>query len=83
MELSISPVQPEDVDLLVRKVEYPAHKNGPLHLLMFPRPKEQELEKQRDQKEDEIKWMIDGILDAVCREDILYNACGGDGLPVD
>ncbi|KAL2832912.1 acyl-CoA N-acyltransferase [Aspergillus cavernicola] len=34
MALSISPVTTEDVDLLVRKVEYPTHQSSPLHRLM-------------------------------------------------
>lgn len=59
MGLLISPVRPEDVDLLIGKVEYPAQKDGPLHLLMFPQPKGQE--EQLDQREDKIKWMIDEL----------------------
>ncbi|KAL4948878.1 hypothetical protein BDW69DRAFT_198540 [Aspergillus filifer] len=78
MEISISPVKAEDVDLLVRKVEYPAHRDNPLYRLMFPQSKGQ----QWDQREDEIKWTIDGTLETVNREDeTLYMACGGDGLP--
>ena len=64
--------------MLVRKVEYPAHQDNPLYRLMFPQSKGQ----QWDQREDEIKWMIDGILETVNREDeTLYKACGEDGLP--
>ncbi|KAL4961400.1 GNAT family N-acetyltransferase [Aspergillus stella-maris] len=79
MELSISLVQPEDVDLLVRKVEYHAHQDNPLYRLMFSRPKGQ----QWEQSEDEIKWTVDGIIETINRQDeTLYKACGGDGLPV-
>ena len=42
MAISISPVKAEDVDLLVRKVEYPAHLDGPLYRLMFPLSYEQQ-----------------------------------------
>lgn len=41
MAFSISPAKAEDVDLLVRKVDYPAHQDNPLYRLMFPRSKEQ------------------------------------------
>jgi hypothetical protein len=79
MELSISPVEAEDVDLLVRKVEFPAHQDGPLYRLMFPRSTEQLWE----QREDEIRWTIDGLLETVDQKDeALYKACGEDGSPV-
>lgn len=79
MAISISPVRAEDVDLLVRKVEFPAHQDSPLNLLIFPRSKE----RQPEQIEDEVRWMIDGLREAVYREDeSLYKACGEDGLPV-
>lgn len=79
MALTISPVKTEDINLLVRKVEFPAHQDNPLYRLMFPRSKEQHWE----EKEDEIKWTIDGLLETVHQEDeVLYKACGEDGLPV-
>jgi hypothetical protein len=75
MGLSISPVETEDVDLLVRKVELPAHQDGPLHRFMFPCP--------GDQKESEIRWMMDGLLETVYREnETLFKACGEEGLSV-
>ncbi|KAJ6120162.1 hypothetical protein N7523_004442 [Penicillium sp. IBT 18751x] len=78
MESSLSLVKYEDVDALVRKVEFPAHLDNPLRRLMFPRSTE-----QWNPKEDEIKWAIDGIYEAIDREnEMLYKACGGDGLPV-
>ncbi|KAL4903777.1 hypothetical protein BDW74DRAFT_33957 [Aspergillus multicolor] len=89
MDLQISPIKAEDVQLLVRNVEYPAHQDNPLYLLMFPRSKSKEQEasheQQREQtpREDEIKWMVDGTLETVCRGDeTLYKACTGDGVPV-
>lgn len=79
MELSISPVETEDVDLLVRRVEFPAHQDNPLYRLMFPRSTEQHWE----QREDEIRWSIDGLLETVHQEDeALYKAYGEDGSPV-
>ncbi|KAL2838691.1 hypothetical protein BJX68DRAFT_248704 [Aspergillus pseudodeflectus] len=79
MVLSISPVETEDVNLLVRKVEFPAHQDNPLYRLMFPHSKEQHWE----EKEDEIRWTIDGLLETVHQEDeALYKACGEDGSPV-
>lgn len=68
--------------MLVRKVEYPTHQNGPLSRLMFPFPSSKE-EKQWEQREEEIKWTIDGLLQAVHGEDVtLYKPCREDGSPV-
>ncbi|KAL5040773.1 hypothetical protein BDW71DRAFT_193128 [Aspergillus fruticulosus] len=79
MELSISPVETEDVDWLVRKVEFPAHQGSPLYRWMFPRSTEQHWE----QREEEIRWTIDGLLETVHQTDeALYKACGEDGSPV-
>ncbi|RJE23684.1 hypothetical protein PHISCL_03979 [Aspergillus sclerotialis] len=36
MKLLLSPVDAEDVEMLVLKVEYPAHQDGPLSRVMFP-----------------------------------------------
>ncbi|KAJ5677528.1 uncharacterized protein N7477_003161 [Penicillium maclennaniae] len=78
MESSLSPVKPEDVDALVRKVEFPADLDNLLRRLMFPRSTE-----QWDYKENKIKWAIDGIYEAIDQEnEMLYKACGTDGLPV-
>jgi hypothetical protein len=79
MKLSISPVQADDVDVLVRKVELPAHQDGPLHRLMFPLSTGQQL----DEREAEIIWTADGFRQAVQQQDeILYKSCGEDELPV-
>ncbi|KMP02466.1 hypothetical protein CIHG_06476 [Coccidioides immitis H538.4] len=79
MACSISPVEAEDVDLLVRKVEFPAHQDNLLYSLMFPRSKEQ----QWEQREDKIRWTIDGLLETVHQGgEVLYKACGEDGSPV-
>ncbi|EFR01222.1 hypothetical protein MGYG_04226 [Nannizzia gypsea CBS 118893] len=79
MAISISPVQPGDVDFLTRKVEYPAHLDGPLYRVMFPHSQKLRWEEE----EDEIRWTADAILEAIHREDeVLYKACGDDGLPV-
>jgi hypothetical protein len=46
---------------------------------MFPRPDE----RQWEQKEDEIRWTIDGLLETVYQDDeSLYKACGEDGSPL-
>lgn len=75
MAFSISPVETEDVDSLARKVEFPAHQGNLLYRLMFPRSKEQ--------REDQIRWTIDGLPETVHQEDeALYKACGEDGSPV-
>lgn len=73
MNFSTSAVKTEDADSIVRKVDYPANQDNPLQQLIFPRTSGQQCE----HKEEEIKWMIDGILEAVDREDgPLYKACG-------
>lgn len=75
MGFSISPVETEDIDLLVRKVDVPAHQDGLLYRLMFPH--------SNHAKENEILWTIDGLLETVHREDEnMFKACGEDGLPV-
>ncbi|KAJ5715974.1 uncharacterized protein N7483_013155 [Penicillium malachiteum] len=66
----------KDVDMLVRRVEFPAHANGPLHRLMFPH----ETEHQLDYTEDEIKWTINGIYEAIGLED---ECVGQMGYPSD
>ncbi|KAK2811983.1 hypothetical protein FQN50_001690 [Emmonsiellopsis sp. PD_5] len=79
MACSISPVEAQDVDLLVRKVEFPAYQDDLLQRLMFPYSKE----RQQEQREDEIRWTIDGLLETVHQGDeALYKACGEDGSPV-
>lgn len=75
----ISPVKADDVHCLVRKVEYPAHQDTPLYHLMFPQS-EQDRGKHT---EDEIRWTIDSLLEAVHQgHDALYKICGSDGSPV-
>lgn len=79
MACSISPVEAQDVDLLVRKVEFPAHQDNLLYRLMFPCSQE----RQWEQREEEIRWTIDGLIETVHQGDeALYKACGEDGLPV-
>lgn len=79
MACSISPVETQDVDLLVRKVEFPAHQDNLLYRLMFPYSNE----RQREKREDEIRWSIDGLLEAVYQgQEALYKACEEDGAPV-
>ncbi|KAG5300626.1 NAT_SF acetyltransferase domain-containing protein [Histoplasma ohiense] len=57
------------------KIEFPAHQDNLLYRLIFPRSKEQ--------REDQIRWTIDGLLETVHQEDeALYKACGEDGSPV-
>lgn len=77
MELSISPVKPEDVDILVHKVDYPAQQDNPLYRLIFPKSKTEH------QREEEIKWTIDGLFETVTGDgEVLYKACTADGSPV-
>lgn len=84
MTLLISPVEPEDVDLLVRKVEFPAHQNGLLYRFMFPLSMKEHSKQREDEIiEDEIRWTTDGLLETIYQEsEVLYKACGDDGSPV-
>lgn len=71
MTFQISPVGVDDVDQLARKVDYPAHRDGPLSRLIFPPPRNEE---------DEIRWTAQVLLQAVHnRDEMLYKACGPDG----
>ncbi|KAK2785275.1 hypothetical protein FQN53_007851, partial [Emmonsiellopsis sp. PD_33] len=80
ISISISSVEAQDVDCLVRKVEFPAHQDTLLHRLMFPCSTNGRQREQRE--EDEIRWTIDRLLETVRRGDeALYKACGEDGLP--
>ncbi|KAL4892642.1 acyl-CoA N-acyltransferase [Aspergillus ambiguus] len=80
MPFSISPVEADDVDQLIRRIQYPTHQSNPLTLLMFPHSRN---EIRPEHREREIQWEIDGLLDTVHRGDeILYKACGIDGSPV-
>lgn len=75
MSFSIHPVETRDIDVLVRKVEYPAHQYGPLRLLMFPGSN-----KDSKENEEEIQWMIEGLLDTLrVNTENLLKACGLDG----
>lgn len=75
----LSPVEIEDVDALVRNVEFPAQLHSPLRRLMFPHSEEQ----QWKYREDEIRWVTEGIYQALdLQDEILYKACGADGQPV-
>lgn len=77
MELSISPVKPEDVDMFIRKVNYPAQQDSPLYRLIFSKSKTEH------QREEEIKWTVDGLFEAVyANDEVLYKACMADGSPV-
>ncbi|KAF7629573.1 hypothetical protein AFLA_013287 [Aspergillus flavus NRRL3357] len=79
MAFPLSPVEIEDVDALVRNVEYPAHLHGPLRRLMLAHSAEQ----QWKYREDEIRWVTEGIYQALdLQDEILYKACGADGQPV-
>jgi hypothetical protein len=78
MTFSIHPVDMSDVDALIRQVEYPAHQNNPLHLLMFPGS-----DKQDEQREEEIQWMIDGLRQTIPEANTtLHKACKEDGFPI-
>ncbi|KAJ5286641.1 hypothetical protein N7478_002327 [Penicillium angulare] len=68
MALPIPPVQIQDVDILARKVEFPAHANGPLRRVMFPSSTEQ----QSDETEDEARWLMYSFCEVLDREDEVY-----------
>ncbi|KAL1867182.1 hypothetical protein Plec18167_008723 [Paecilomyces lecythidis] len=79
MAFSLGPVNAHDVNALVREVEYPAHQNNPLYLIMFPRAA-----KHDEEREQEIKWMIEGLSRTVLKnnDETLRKACAASGLLV-
>jgi hypothetical protein len=78
MTFLLSHVVATDTDLLVRKVEYPANQDNPLYRLMFPVS-----EKEAEQREEEIRWMVEGLLKTLSgQRDNLRMACRVDGTPV-
>lgn len=78
MQLQISPLDIEGADDVVRKVDLPAMKDGPLYRLMFP------LEEVTEEQQAEIiHWYVRGIIDALNRTtDTLIRICDAEGTPL-
>jgi hypothetical protein len=80
MVFTLSNVVAADIDLLVRKVEYPANLQNPLYLTMFP---VSNTDKQEEHREEEIRWMLDGLTEALAgQRENLWKASKPDGTPV-
>jgi hypothetical protein len=80
MPFLLSPVLAPDAEMIIRKVDYPAHQDTPLYRIMFPCSN---TSKQEEQLEEEIRWMVDGIIDTINNQSSnLLKVCTEDGTPV-
>jgi len=76
MLFTLSTVDADDAELLVRKCDFPAMRDNPLHLLMFP-------QSSKDTEEEEIKWTVEGLQDTLRRRPAGFRkVCLEDGTPV-
>ncbi|KAJ9245751.1 hypothetical protein DTO271D3_4073 [Paecilomyces variotii] len=76
MKFTLSPVNADDAESLVRKCDFPAMRDNPLHLLMFPHSCE-------EMEEEEIKWTIEGLEKTLqTRSAGFRKVCLEDGTPV-
>lgn len=72
MNIHISPLKPEDVEDIVRKVDLPAIQDSPLHRRMFPS------ESTVEQHEQIVQWYAEGLTD----NNSLVQICSLQGRPV-
>jgi hypothetical protein len=76
MRFTLSTVDADDAELLVRKCDFPAMRDNPLHLLMFPHS-------SQDTEEEEIRWTVEGLQDTLrIRPADFRKICLEDGTPV-
>ena len=76
MTYTLSDVDETDAELLVRKCDFPAMRNNPLHLLMFPHSTD-------ETEEVEIKWLIEGLRQTLKTKSAGFRkVCLQDGTPV-
>lgn len=77
MRFHLSPVREEDAESLIRICEWPALREDPLKLHMFP-------VLANDQVEEEcIKWTIAGLQESIRQSELQFiKACDPNGIPV-
>lgn len=76
MQLALISVNPDDAERLVRECDFPAMRQNPLHLLMFP-------SSTQETEEEEIQWTIEGLRETLqARSADFRKVCLEDGTPV-
>lgn len=76
MHYTLSDVDETDVELLVRQCDFPAMRDNPIHLLMFPHS-------TKVTEEVEIKWSIEGLRQTLKTKSVVFRkVCLPDGTPV-
>lgn len=66
-----------DAENIVRQVDFPAMRNGPLYRLMFS------ADVTQAQQTEIIQWYVDGLRDALRQDaNTFLQVCGSDGAPV-
>jgi hypothetical protein len=76
MPFTLSHVQVTDADSLIRKCDFPAIQDNPLHLIMFPRS-------CPGTWESEIRWMVNNLKHTLeTQRSNFRKVCAEDGTPV-
>ncbi|KAI1803918.1 acyl-CoA N-acyltransferase [Daldinia bambusicola] len=76
MKFTVSEVQVADAESLIRKCDFPAIQDDPLHRIMFPRS-------CPDTWESEIRWMVKNLKNTLEREwSNFRKICAEDGTPI-
>ena len=76
MQFTLSTVDADDAELLVRECDFPAMQDNPLHRLMFPHSSD-------ETAEEEIRWTIQGLRETLqTRPTGFRKICLEDGTPV-
>ncbi|KAI1466500.1 acyl-CoA N-acyltransferase [Daldinia caldariorum] len=76
MSFTLSEVQVADAESLIRRCDFPAIQDDPLHRIMFPRSRP-------DNWESEIRWMANNLKNTLERgRSNFRKVCAEDGTPV-
>lgn len=76
MQLALVSVDPDDAERLIRECDFPAMRQNPLHLLMFPYS-------TQETEEEEIQWTIEGLRETLqARSADFRKVCLEDGTTV-
>ncbi|KAJ5939781.1 acyl-CoA N-acyltransferase [Penicillium verhagenii] len=76
MRFTLCTVDANDAELLVRKCDFPAMQDNPLHLIMFPNS-------CKEAEEEEIKWTVDALRETLTTHPAGFRkVCLEDGTAV-
>ncbi|QPG96626.1 hypothetical protein C2857_004777 [Epichloe festucae Fl1] len=79
MQGTITDISVSDAERIVRKVDYPAMRDGPLFRLIFP----SRATTTEAQQNEIIQWYAEGLEDALrCKANKLLQVCASDGTPL-